>query len=98
MLNSGGINIDNANSMIENVIGKLSLPLAVVPSIKINEKEYSVPMCIEEPSVVAAVSSIAKLLSPFGIKTKSGECQMIGQVHLPDLTPAECIELQKKQQ
>ena len=77
--------------MIENVIGKLSLPLAVVPSLKINEKEYSVPMCIEEPSVVAAVSSISKLLAPFGIKAKATDCQMIGQVHLPDIDPADCI-------
>lgn len=38
MLNNGGLSIENANSMIENVIGKLALPLAVVPSLKINEK------------------------------------------------------------
>jgi len=91
ILDNGGISIDNANSMIENVIGKLALPLAVVPSLKINEKEYSVPMCIEEPSVVAAVNSIAKLLAPYGIKAESTHCQMIGQVHLPDLHPSECI-------
>ena len=36
MLNSGGITMENADSMIENVIGKISLPLAVVPSLKIN--------------------------------------------------------------
>jgi hydroxymethylglutaryl-CoA reductase len=35
-LNRGGITTENANSMIENVIGKISLPLAVVPSMKIN--------------------------------------------------------------
>ena len=38
LLNSGGISTENANTMIENVIGKLALPLAVVPSLKINEK------------------------------------------------------------
>ncbi len=51
-----------ADSMIENVVGKLSLPLAVVPMININNKKYIIPMCIEEPSVVAAVSSIGKFL------------------------------------
>jgi hydroxymethylglutaryl-CoA reductase len=48
-------------------------------------------MCIEEPSVVAAVNSIAKLLAPYGIKAESTNCLMIGQVHLPDLHPSECI-------
>jgi hydroxymethylglutaryl-CoA reductase len=96
LLKSGGITTENANTMIENVIGKLALPLAVVPALKINEKEYSVPMCIEEPSVVAAVSSIAKLLAPYGISAKSTDCQMMGQVYLPDLHPAQGIELEKK--
>ena len=36
LLNSGGITMENADSMIENVIGKMSLPLGVVPSLKIN--------------------------------------------------------------
>lgn len=35
-LNMGGITTENANSMIENVIGKISLPLGVVPAMKIN--------------------------------------------------------------
>ena len=71
--------------MIENVIGKIAIPLGVVPALKINDKEYTVPMCIEEPSVVAAVSSISKLLAAYGIKTMSTSCQMIGQVYLPEL-------------
>ncbi len=54
-------------------------------------------MCIEEPSVVAAVSSIAKLLAPYGIKTSSTVSQMLGQVHLPKLDPLEYYEIQKKQ-
>lgn len=54
-------------------------------------------MCIEEPSVVAAVSSISKLLAPYGISAKATDCQMIGQVHLPDLDPSECIEIEKRE-
>jgi degradative hydroxymethylglutaryl-CoA reductase len=95
LLNSGGISTEEANTMIENVIGKISLPLAIVPSLKINHKEYSVPMCIEEPSVVAAVSSIAKVLAPYGITAKSHQSSMIGQVHLPELDISDSIELQK---
>ena len=51
--------------MIENVIGKLSLPLGLLPSIMINNKKYMVPMSIEEPSVIAASSSIAKFIAPY---------------------------------
>lgn len=83
--------MENANTMIENVIGKIALPLAVVPSLTINDKEYTVPMCIEEPSVVAAVSSIAKMIAPYGIKSVSSNCQMLGQVHLIDLEPSDAI-------
>ena len=79
-LRNGGLTVEEADTMIENVIGLLSLPLAVVPSFSINEKKYIIPMCIEEPSVVAACSSIGKLLSFY---TSSTPNIMIGQLHLP---------------
>ena len=45
-LEEGGLNTKTADSMIENVIGRLSLPLGVLPSIKINQQKFTVPMCI----------------------------------------------------
>ena len=69
--------------MIENVIGTLSLPLSVIPNFVINHKQYMISMCIEEPSVVAACSSIGKLLSPYSFFTSSTPNIMIGQLHLP---------------
>jgi len=69
--------------MIENVIGKLALPLGVIPSITINHKKYSIPMCIEEPSVVAATSSIGKFINPYTFTTSSSPSIMMGQVFLP---------------
>jgi len=50
----------------------------------INNKKYMIPMCIEEPSVVAACSSIGKFLSPYSFFTSSTPNIMIGQVHLPN--------------
>ena len=70
--------------MIENVIGILGLPLAIAPNFVINTKQYQIPMCIEEPSVVAASSSIAKLIAPYSFYTSSTQNIMIGQVHIPD--------------
>ncbi len=45
---------DNADQMIENAIGILSLPLGIATNFVINGKEYLIPMVIEEPSVIAA--------------------------------------------
>jgi hydroxymethylglutaryl-CoA reductase len=77
-----------ADVMIENVVGKLSLPLAIAPNFVINKKSYIVPMCIEEPSIVAACSSIAKMVAPYSFLTSSTPAVMIGQVHLPECQPA----------
>jgi len=42
-----------------------------------------IPMCIEEPSVIAAISSVGKFLSSYSFYTSSTPSIMIGQVHLP---------------
>ena len=47
--------------MIENAIGTFSLPLGIATNFKINNKDYVVPMVIEEPSVIAAASKGAKV-------------------------------------
>jgi hydroxymethylglutaryl-CoA reductase len=59
--NSGGITFDNADKMVENAIGTFSLPLGIATNFKINDKDYLVPMVIEEPSVIAAASKAAKI-------------------------------------
>lgn len=55
-----------ANGMIENVIGKFELPLGVATNFKVNGKDYLVPMAVEEPSVVAAASYMAKIARDCG--------------------------------
>lgn len=50
-----------ANGMIENVIGKFEIPMGVATNFQVNGKDYLVPMAVEEPSVVAAASYMAKL-------------------------------------
>ena len=51
---------ETADKMIENVIGTFSLPLAVGLNFKINEKDYIIPMAVEEPSIVASAGYITK--------------------------------------
>lgn len=62
----GGLQIDKADKMIENVISIYSLPYAVAVNFLINNKDYVVPMVIEEPSVVAALSLAAKIIRDNG--------------------------------
>jgi len=50
-----------ANGMIENVVGKFELPMGVASNFQINGKDYLIPMAVEEPSVVAAASYMAKI-------------------------------------
>ena len=57
----GGLPITLANGMIENVIGTFELPLGIATNFTVNGKDYLVPMAVEEPSVVAAASYMARL-------------------------------------
>ena len=68
--------------MIENCVGKLSLPLGLGLNFVINGKELVIPMCTEEPSVIAAASSAAKFIKECGhykgFKTSASEQIMTG--------------------
>ena len=53
-------------NMIENAIGTYEIPLGVAPGFVINNKEYTIPMATEEPSVIAAASNAAKIIGQNG--------------------------------
>ncbi|MBU1188997.1 MAG: hydroxymethylglutaryl-CoA reductase, degradative [Gammaproteobacteria bacterium] len=75
-----------ADKMIENVIGVLGIPMGVGLNFVVNEKPYLVPMAVEEPSIVAAISSAAKLaLSTGGFHVQSTEQLLIGQIQIVDV-------------
>lgn len=46
-LQSGGLSLEIADTMVENVIGKVSLPLSIIPMFVINKRKFMIPMCIE---------------------------------------------------
>ncbi|MDO7171979.1 hydroxymethylglutaryl-CoA reductase, degradative [Mariniflexile sp. AS56] len=70
------------DEFIENTITNYYLPLGVAPNFLINGKFYTIPMAIEESSVVAAASKAAKFwLDRGGFKTKVISTTKIGQVH-----------------
>jgi hydroxymethylglutaryl-CoA reductase len=72
-----------ANQMIENAVGTFSLPLGLGLNLQINGKDYLVPMAVEEPSVVAAVSFASKIVREAGgFTAEADDPVMIGQVQL----------------
>lgn len=95
------LHIETADKMIENVIGTFPLPLGLGLNFLINDKEYAVPMAIEEASVVASASYIAKIVrSAGGFETKTTERVMIGQIQIvgcADLHTAKRIILEEKE-
>lgn len=86
------INEEVANSLIENVIGQGTLPVGLLPKIIVDDKEYVVPMMVEEPSVVAAASYGAKLVNNTGgFKTVKSERLMIGQIVFDDVSDTDAL-------
>lgn len=74
---------NGADKMVENVIGVFSLPLGVGLNFRINGKPYAVPLVVEEPSIIAALSSAAKLVgSAGGFETESTDPILIGQIQI----------------
>lgn len=70
------------DEFIENTITNFYLPLGIAPNFNINGKNYTIPMVIEESSVVAAASKAAKFWSARGgFKTTVLDTEKIGQVH-----------------
>ncbi|MCP4428309.1 MAG: hydroxymethylglutaryl-CoA reductase, degradative [Chloroflexi bacterium] len=85
-----GLTINQADMMIENVIGTFELPLGIAANFLINEKDYLIPMAVEEPSVVAGVSYAAKLIrAGGGFQTSSTAPVMIGQIQVLDVSDME---------
>lgn len=77
------LSMASADGMIENVIGLFELPLGVAANFQINGKDYFVPMAVEEPSVVAAASYMAKIVRENGgFKAVSSAPIMRAQIQL----------------
>ncbi|TRO52274.1 hydroxymethylglutaryl-CoA reductase, degradative [Candidatus Bathyarchaeota archaeon] len=83
---TGALDMEIADRMIENVVGTFPLPLGIAMNFLINNKEYMIPMAIEEPSVVAAATYAAKMArKKGGFFTSSTDPIMIGQIQAVDI-------------
>jgi len=87
-----GISFDKADGMIENAIGTFSLPLGIATNFQINDKDYLIPMVIEEPSVIAASSKAAKIARvQGGFKAEADESYSIGQIQVVNIDVQSAI-------
>ena len=86
----GELSEEAADHMIENVIGTMSLPVGIATNFVIDEKAYLIPFCVEESSIVAAASNMAKrCLKHGGFRTYSDDSIMIAQIQVLDLDDPE---------
>ncbi len=92
-LPGSGLSLETADHMIENAVGLFNLPLGIAQNFIVNGRSVLVPMVVEEPSVVAAVSYMAKLAqSTGGFKAWMSSQEMIGQVQLLDLADIDAAQ------
>lgn len=81
-----GLDLQRADLMIENVVGRFGLPLGVGINFLVDDEDVVVPMVVEEPSVVAAASNMARIVRQAGgFSTEVDQSVMIGQVQLVDV-------------
>jgi len=75
--------LETANQMIENAVGTFALPMGLGLNLTVNGKDSLVPMVVEEPSVVAALSGAAKVVrGAGGFAAEADDPVMIGQVQV----------------
>jgi hydroxymethylglutaryl-CoA reductase len=80
------LDVNDADTMIENVIGVMGLPIGLGLNFLVNGKDYVVPLVVEEPSIVAALSFAAKTArTAGGFVASSSDPILIGQIQLVDV-------------
>lgn len=78
-----GLSVQQADQMIENVIGTFPIPLGIAVNFKVNGEDVFIPMATEEASVVAAASNAAKLTyQTGGFTTSTTGSIMRGQIQI----------------
>ena len=79
----GALSPEIADGMIENVIGVFELPLGVATNFIVNGRDRLIPMAVEEPSVVAAASYMARIARDHGgFETSSTDPVMRAQIQV----------------
>ncbi len=87
---AAGLSPAQAELMVENAVGVYGLPLGVATNLRVNGRDYLVPLAVEEPSVIAALSYGARLAREGGgFQAESDPPLMIGQIQILDVADPE---------
>ncbi len=79
----GGLDSAAADHVVENAVGIYALPLGLGLNFRINDRDYLVPMAVEEPSVIAAASNAARMVrAGGGFQAEADAPIMTAQVEL----------------
>jgi len=92
MLKKETLTPELADVMIENAIGVFGLPLGMAVNLRLNDKDYLLPMAIEESSVVAAASNAARLIRENGIMVGQATEAIISQIQIVDVADPEAAK------
>src|SRR3982750_1180388 len=85
--------LGTSDAMIENAVGVLGLPVGLGLNFVVNGEDVLIPMAVEEPSVIAAVSLAAKIAREGGgFFAEADEPLMIGQVQVSSLADWEAAQ------
>lgn len=88
--NTGNLPADLADRLIENAIGTMNIPLGIATNLRIDGRDYLIPMATEESSVVAAVCNAARqCYDAGGFTTSMSSTSMIAQIQLVDIPNPE---------
>jgi hydroxymethylglutaryl-CoA reductase len=80
------LSVGAADRMVENVVGVFGLPMAVAPNFVVNGRDCIVPLVVEEPSIIAGLSSAAALARRSGgFEVENADSFLIGQVHVTSM-------------
>jgi hydroxymethylglutaryl-CoA reductase len=93
---AAGLTPEQADHMIENVVGVFALPIGIALNFVVNGREVLAPMAVEEPSIVAGASFMAKLVrAGGGFQAQATAPEMIGQMQVLDVAdiPAARLKL-----
>ena len=94
-LPEGGLSAERADHMIENAVGVFALPLGIARNFVINGRSVLVPMAVEEPSILAGVSFMAKLAQAGGgFSAWANPPEMIAQIQLLDIKDLDAARTQ----
>jgi len=86
ILDGGGLDAETADRVVENVIGIYGLAFGLGLNFRVNDRDFLVPMVVEEPSVIAAASNAARMVrTGGGFVADADDAVMTAQIEVLDV-------------